>query len=110
MGLLDGILGGVVGAGMTNVVHNLIEKHGGLQAIVAQFEKQGLGATVKSWIGTGPNEPIAPDQVHHALGADTVNDLAAKAGISTADLLAKLSAILPGAIDKMTPNGTIPTK
>lgn len=110
MGLMDGILGGAVGAGMASVVHNLIEKHGGLQGIVAQFEQQGLGATIKSWIGTGPNQPIAPAQVQQALGADAIKDLNAKTGISTTDLLAKLSAILPEAIDKMTPNGTIPAK
>lgn len=110
MGLMDGILGGAVGAGMASVVHNLIEKHGGLQGIVAQFEQQGLGATIKSWIGTGPNQPIAPTQVQQALGADAIKDLNAKTGISTTDLLAKLSAILPEAIDKMTPNGTIPAK
>ena len=110
MGLMDGILGGAVGAGMASVVHNLIEKHGGLQGIVAQFEQQGLGATIKSWIGTGPNQPIAPAQVQQALGADAIKDLAAKTGISTTDLLAKLSVILPEAIDKMTPNGTIPAK
>ena len=110
MGLLDGILGGVVGGEMASVVNGLIAKHGGLQGIVSQFEKQGLGATVKSWVGTGPNDPVSPDQVQHALGADTIKDMAAKAGISPTDLLSKLSAVLPQAIDKLTPAGTIPAK
>ena len=55
MGLLDGILGGVVGGEMVSVVNGLIEKHGGVQGIVKQFEQQGLGETVKSWVGTGAN-------------------------------------------------------
>ena len=108
MGLFDGILGGIIGAEMATVVNGLITKHGGLQGIVGQFEKQGLGATVKSWVGMGANDPVTPDQVQHALGTDTIKDLAAKAGLSVPDLLSKLSTILPQAIDKLTPNGAIP--
>ena len=108
MGLLDGILGGVVGAEMITVVNGLIEKHGGVQGIMNQFQQQGLGATVKSWVSTGPNDPVSPEQVHQALGADTIRDLAAKTGLSTSDLLSKLSTILPQAVDKLTPSGTVP--
>jgi uncharacterized protein YidB (DUF937 family) len=99
MGLLDGLVGGAVGAGMVTAVNGLIEKHGGLQGIVAQFQKQGLGPTIQSWIGTGENLPITPDQVHQAL--------AAKLGIPPDQLEAKLSQILPQAIDKMTPSGKL---
>jgi uncharacterized protein YidB (DUF937 family) len=105
MGLLDGLLGGVVGAEMATVVNGLIEKHGGIQGIVSQLEQQGLGATVRSWVGTGANQPITPDQVHQAFGSDTVKQLAAKAGMTPEDLAAKLSQILPQAIDKLTPGG-----
>ncbi len=56
MGMFDGLLGGLVGAGMVSVVNNIVEKHGGLQGVVNEFEKNGLGATVKSWVGTGPNQ------------------------------------------------------
>ena len=108
MGMFDGILGGVVGAEMATVVNGLIEKHGGIQGIVDQFQKQGLGATVKSWVGNGPNQPISPDQVHQALGADAVSALATRTGIPVQDLLARLAAALPTAIDKLTPNGTVP--
>ena len=58
MGLLDGILGGVVGGEMVAVVNGLIEKHGGVQDIVSQLQQQGLGTTVQSWVGMGPNQPI----------------------------------------------------
>ena len=51
MGFFDGILGGVVGGEMVSVVSSLIEKHGGVQGIVSQMESQGLGNTVKSWVG-----------------------------------------------------------
>ncbi len=108
MGLLDGLLGGAVGAEMVTVVNSLIEKHGGLQGIVAQFQKQGLGPTIQSWVGNGENQPISPDQVHQALGSDTIQQLAAKLGIPPDQLAAKLSEVLPQAIDKMTPGGKVP--
>ena len=108
MGLLDGLLGGAVGAEMVTVVNGLIEKHGGLQGIVAQFQKQGLGPTIQSWVGNGENQPISPDQLHQALGADTIQQLAAKLGVPPDQLAAKLSEVLPQAIDKMTPDGKVP--
>jgi len=108
MGLLDGLLGGVVGAGMMSVVNNILEQHGGVQGVVSEFEKNGLGATVKSWVGTGPNQPISPDEVHKGLGHDLLQQLSAKTGLSVQELAQKLSQILPQAVDKLTPDGEIP--
>lgn len=108
MGLFDGILGGVVGAEMATVVNGLIQKHGGVQGIVSQLEQQGLGGTVRSWIADGANQPISPDQIHQVFGSDTVKELAAKAGLSPDVLAAKLSQVLPQAIDKLTPGGAVP--
>jgi len=107
MGLLDGLLGGAVGAEMVTVVNGFIEKHGGVQGIVAQMEQQGLGGTVRSWVSTGANQPITEDQIHQAFGSDTVKQLAAKVGLTPQELAAKLSTILPQAIDKLTPGGTV---
>ena len=107
MGLLDGLLGGAVGAEMVTVVNGLIEKHGGVQGIIAQLEQQGLGGTARSWVGTGANQPITADQIHQAFGSDAVKQLAAKVGLTPQELAAKLSAVLPQAIDKLTPGGTV---
>jgi len=110
MGLLDGVLGGIVGAEMATVVNGLIQKHGGVQGIVNQFESQGLGNTVRSWVGTGPNQPVSPEQVQTALGPDAMAQLAAKLGISREELSAKLAQVLPDAIDKLTPDGVVPAR
>ncbi|MGO9546282.1 MAG: YidB family protein [Rhodomicrobium sp.] len=107
MGLLDGLIGGAIGAEMVTVVNGFIEKHGGVQGLVEQFQQKGLGPTVQSWVGNGENLPISPEQVHQALGSDTIQQLAAKLGIPPDQLAAKLSEILPQAVDKMTPDGRV---
>ena len=108
MGLFDGVLGGVVGASMVSVVNGILEKHGGVQGVVNEFEKNGLGPTVRSWVGTGPNDPVAPADVHRVLGSDLLQQLSAKTGLSVQELAEKLSQILPQAVDRLTPDGTIP--
>jgi uncharacterized protein YidB (DUF937 family) len=109
MGLLDGILGGFIGGEMAAVVNRLIAEQGGISAIVSKFEQAGLGPTVQSWISTGPNDSVSPDQVHQALGPDLLQQLAAKTGLSTQDLTAKLAQILPGVVDHLTPEGVVRT-
>jgi uncharacterized protein YidB (DUF937 family) len=106
--MFDGLLGGIVGAGMATVMNDILEKHGGLQGVVSEFERNGFGPTIQSWVGTGTNQPISADEVHRAIGPDLLQQLAAKSGLSVQDLAQKLSQVLPQAVDKMTPGGTIP--
>ena len=108
MGMFDGLLGGIVGAGMVSVINNVLEQHGGVQGIVNEFEKNGLGSTVRSWVSTGPNQPISPDDVQRTLGPDLLQQLSQKSGVSVQDLSRKLAEVLPQAVDKMTPDGTVP--
>jgi uncharacterized protein YidB (DUF937 family) len=108
MGLLDGLLGGVVGAGMVSVVNGILEKHGGLPGVVNEFEKNGLGPTVKSWVGTGPNQAVSAEQIQQVLGSDLMQQLAAKVGMAVPELAQQLAKVLPVAVDKMTPGGAMP--
>jgi uncharacterized protein YidB (DUF937 family) len=84
--------------------------HGGLTAMVEKLRAGGLGDTVNSWIATGTkNLPITGDQVRAALGNEHVTALAAKLGIDPASAADKLAAMLPDAVDKATPTGTLPS-
>lgn len=108
MGLFDGLLGGVIGAEMVTVVNGLVERHGGVQGMVSELQSKGLGGAVQSWIGTGPNQAVSPDQIHQAVGPDVMAQLAAKIGIAPEELASKLAQVLPQAVDKLTPNGVVP--
>jgi len=77
MGLLDGILGGVIGAEALSLVKGYVDKHGGLDGVVAELEKTGYGAQVKSWVGDGSNLPISADDIKKALGSEKIKELAA---------------------------------
>jgi len=110
MGLFDGLLGGVIGAGMAGVVNDMIEKHGGVQGIISQFQANGLGPTVQSWVQPGANQAITADQVQQGLGPESLTALAAKLGIPQNELTAKLAEVLPQAIDHLTPGGAVPPR
>ena len=80
----------------------------GLGGLIDRFRQGGLEDLIKSWIGTGPNKPVSPNQLHQALGAETVDSLAAETGLPRDDLLSQLSRALPEVIDKLTPEGKLP--
>ncbi len=87
----------------------LIEQHGGLSGLVSQLSQGGLGSAVSSWVGTGANQPVTGDAITQALGSDKLAALAARCGISPDTLAQGLSQVLPGAVDKLTPNGEVPS-
>jgi uncharacterized protein YidB (DUF937 family) len=82
---------------------------GGLSGLLATLSGAGHGEAVTSWLGAGKNAPIQADKLGSALGQTTVSELAQTAGISETELLAQLSRVLPGVVDKLTPNGRIPS-
>jgi uncharacterized protein YidB (DUF937 family) len=83
---------------------------GGLDGLLEKLKTAGHGEKADSWVGTGENKPIQPDELGKAIGSQTLKDIAAKAGVSEEELLKQLSAALPGLVDKLTPNGSIPRK
>jgi uncharacterized protein YidB (DUF937 family) len=83
---------------------------GGLGGLLDQLTKAGHGQVANSWVAPGPNAPIQPTQLGSALGQTTVSDLARSAGMSEQELLAQLSRVLPGVVDKLTPDGRVPSQ
>jgi uncharacterized protein YidB (DUF937 family) len=73
-----------------------------------QYTANGLGDVIHSWISTGQNLPISPEQVQKVLGSDQVQAIAAKAGISPEAAQSGLAQVLPQIVDRLTPNGEVP--
>jgi uncharacterized protein YidB (DUF937 family) len=122
VGLMDsikGVLGGAGGEGagsdITTALTGLFSgeggigsKLGGLSGILEKFNAAGMGDKVKSWMGTGPNEPVTGDEVEKALGSNTIKEMAADTGGNETEVKNGLAGMLPGLIDKLTPDGGLP--
>ena len=132
MRLLDSVLGSVLGGGqqqpagggggtgaLINIVAGMLANSqqqgggvggsgGGLAGLVEQFQRSGLGDVMNSWIGTGQNQSISPDQLGGVLGDDMLGKLTQQTGMNPGDLLGQLSQMLPQMVDHATPEGKIP--
>lgn len=125
MGLLDAVLGSVLGGGgqpqaqagggsaiLMQIVAAMLANQGGggggLAGLAEQFQRGGLGDVMNSWIGTGQNLPISPDQLGGVLGGDVLGRIAQHTGMSHGDVLGQLSQLLPQMVDQATPEGRIP--
>jgi uncharacterized protein YidB (DUF937 family) len=80
----------------------------GLGGLVEAFQAKGLGDVVASWIGTGQNLPVTAEQIQSVLGSGIVQQLAARVGLPPEAASALLAQILPQAVDRLTPEGTVP--
>ena len=81
----------------------------GLGGLLSRFQQNGQGDVVNSWIGSGQNQSISPSQMGTALGPDVIKVLAQRTGLSEEVITSQLSQLLPGVVDKLTPNGRLPT-
>ena len=89
-------------------VMGLLGGQGGLNGLISQFASKGLGDVIGSWVGTGKNLSVSPDQLKSALGDDTVKNIASKLGMDTNAVTSQLSNLLPDVVDKLTPDGKVP--
>lgn len=114
MGLFDSIaknvLGGMAGGHqdkMTDALGGILNQVGGIQGLLGKAREMGIEQTVGSWVSTGENEPVSPDQVHQLLGQETVQGVAQKLGFNVQQVLPLLAQFMPMIIDKLTPKGQI---
>lgn len=131
MGILDSIIGSMLGGGqqgqgaagaglgggaLGGIISSVLGGQGGggmagggmaggMGGLMSQFEQAGLGHIAQSWMGNGANQPISPDQLQSVFGRDQTQAMADQAGMDHGDFLQQLSQHLPQAVDGMTPNG-----
>lgn len=104
-GLLQGPLGGLLAGGAAGSVLS-----GGLGDLLKQFQQSGHGDTAQTWVGTGPNKEISPNDLSSALGEDQIKTLMNQSGMSRDDLVGALSQHLPELVNQLTPDGRLPTE
>lgn len=101
-GMLQGLGSSLSGATSSGILS------GGLGELLDRFKQSGQTETAESWVGHGPNQPIAPAELGRAIGPDVLDTLSRQTGLPQQELLARLSRELPEAVDKYTPDGRLP--
>ncbi|WP_418952863.1 YidB family protein [Streptomyces formicae] len=122
--LLGGLLGGgqqggASGGGGGNILGALLgalmSKGGGaggsnpLSGLLEGLTKAGLADQAQSWVGTGENKEVSGTQVREALPDDTLRQVAEEAGVSPEQAANEIAQVLPQAVDKLTPEGQVPS-
>lgn len=108
-GLLGDKAGGSAGGVLTSLLAAFTQGQGGsaggnpLGGLLETLAKSGLGGQAQSWVGTGSNEQVTPDQVKEALPDATLQKVAAESGVSPDQAANDIASALPTAVDKLTP-------
>jgi uncharacterized protein YidB (DUF937 family) len=118
MGLLDGLLGSVLGGGATGgagaqnplmqMALQMLQQNGGVAGVLDKFRQAGYADHADSWQSTGQNMPISGSALQEVLGSGAIGQIAQQLGLSHGETAGGLAQILPQLIDKFTPNGQVP--
>jgi uncharacterized protein YidB (DUF937 family) len=136
MGLLDGIIGNVVGSMLSGnqaqdslgsvlsrfgggsqaqsgnmilqVVLSMLQQNGGLEGVLNKFRQGGLAQQADSWVSAGQNMNISADQLEQVFGSSTISDLASRLGMSPDQAGSTMAEVLPDVINRLTPEGQVP--
>lgn len=117
MGLFDSIAGSMMGklAGGSNANPmlqaglDLINQYGGAEGVLNKLRESGLGDEVSSWLGQGANLPISLQQILQVFGQEAIKAMAHKFDLPADEFGSKLAEYLPKVIDKLSPDGKVPT-
>lgn len=82
----------------------------GLGDLLENLNKTGQKETADSWVKPNTeNQPINPGDLGRAIGQKTLSEIARRTGVSEQQILEQLSKVLPGVVDKLTPDGKVPS-
>lgn len=82
----------------------------GLGELVNRFRTSGLGDSADSWVSKEANAELQPSEIEKAIGQDTIEELSRTIGIPPAEIVKRLSATLPDAVNRFTPDGRLPSE
>ncbi len=105
--MLDGAQAGGSGGDIMAVAQQLLGQAGGLEGLLKKFQENGLGEVAASWVGKGQNLPISAEQIQKVLGNEQVAAIASKLGVDPQQASMQLAQMLPGLVDKLTPDGQV---
>lgn len=110
--ILGGLMGGNTGGGgggnmLLQLALSMLQQNGGLEGVLGKFRQSGMGAQADSWVSTGQNLPVSPNQLEQIFGSGALSDIASKLGMSQQDAGSAMSQVLPELINQLTPQGQV---
>jgi uncharacterized protein YidB (DUF937 family) len=82
----------------------------GLRNLISGMSNSGHAQAAQSWVSTGANQDISKSDLAKSIGADDIAALSQHSGIPQDELLEGLRTQLPQLVDKLTPEGRLPTQ
>jgi len=107
LGGLTGRSGGGTGNILLQLALSMLQQQGGLEGVLGKFRQAGMGAQADSWVGTGRNMNISPNQLEQVFGSGALNDIASKLGMPQDQAGSAISQVLPELINQLTPQGKV---
>jgi uncharacterized protein YidB (DUF937 family) len=111
-GMGGGTGGGISGAALGGLLMmglSMLQRNGGLDAVLGRLRAAGHGAEADSWVSTGQNLPIDPSALSNVFGHDQIAEMARETGLSPQQAQGGLAALFPEIINQMTPQGRVET-
>jgi len=105
--LLEAFISKRKGIDYLSAVTEFVESHGGVQELVSNMTKNGLQATVASWLNDGDNLPVSAEQIMSFTDSEALKNLAEKCGMDIPAAAGLLSRYLPVIIDSLSEQGTL---
>lgn len=111
---LGALLGSLAGGnanqstGLLTAAMGLLQQSGGLDGLLENFRRNGMAQHADSWVGTGPNMGISPDQLQQVLGSSSMGQIASQLGLSQGQAGTAMAKLLPELVNQLTPQGRLP--
>ncbi|MCY0961400.1 YidB family protein [Streptomyces sp. H27-H5] len=80
-----------------------------LGGLMDMLTKSGLVDQAQSWVGTGENKAVTGAQIAEALPNEALQKVAEQTGVSPEHAADQIAQSLPRAVDKLTPDGSLPS-
>lgn len=110
---LTAMLGSFLGADKKDAspiilaIMKFVQSQGGVSGIIAKFQQKGFGKQADSWVGTGRNEAVTPQQIDQVFDRGSINELAQSLDTTPDDAKKTLADFLPELLNQFTPNGKV---
>ena len=80
----------------------------GLGWLLRRLRESGHGAAIDAWASSNTRAPLAPHDLHAAIGDADLGDMARRAQLSPDEFVGKLSQHLPGIVQQLSRDGVPP--